>query len=243
MLGIIFMRIRANQLTKKIQLPTGDILTILQDINLKIESGEKLSIMGISGSGKSTLLGILAGLDIPTEGKVYWQLNTETNTGTNAEINPVAEVDLSMLNEDGRASLRLNNAGFIFQNFELLPAYTAFENVLLPLELANIPSADIIARNAMIEVGLDHRQEHYPNQLSGGEQQRVAIARAFAIQPKVLFADEPTGNLDQKTGAQIIQLLSNLNEKHKTTLICVTHDPALSEICDTNLHLKEGRLE
>lgn len=234
------MRILADRLTKKIPLPNGESLSILQDISLEIESGEILGILGVSGSGKSTLLGILAGLDVPTSGTVLWDT-----------------VNLNQLDEDGRAEQRLHKAGFVFQSFELLPAYTAYENVLLPLELLENNkrpnnketeketekemSIEEKAKTSLEEVGLGHRIHHYPNQLSGGEQQRVAIARAFALEPKVLFADEPTGNLDEKTGNQVINLLINLNKKHKTTLICVTHDSALSKICQKVYHLSEGK--
>lgn len=204
-------------------------LTIIQDISLNIESEEIVGILGVSGSGKSTLLSLLAGLDLPTRGHVFWE-----------------HQDITILNEDARAKLRMKNAGFIFQNFELLPAYTALENVLFPLEILEMTlgmkDAEILAKEALIAVGLEHRLQHYPNQLSGGEQQRVAIARAFAVRPKILFADEPTGNLDQATSAQILKLLFDLNAQHKTTLVCVTHDPALSEMCDRILHISGGRL-
>lgn len=216
-------------------MPNGETLTILQDLSLEIESGQILGILGVSGSGKSTLLALLAGLDIPTQGAVFWD-NTNLNN----------------LDEDGRAHLRLHKAGFVFQSFELLPAYTAYENVLLPLELLDEKSSrdatgtsitiEEKAIQCLREVGLEKRLHHYPNQLSGGEQQRVAIARAFALEPKVLFADEPTGNLDEKTGTHVIELLNNLNKMHKTTLICVTHDPALSRMCQKVLHLSGGQL-
>lgn len=205
-------------------------LTILHEVSIEIESEKIVGILGVSGSGKSTLLGILAGLDLPTEGKVWWQ------------DQEISALEITALNEDARAKLRLKNASFVFQNFELLPAYTALENVLLPLELVENPDADYLAKEALEAVGLSHRLQHYPNQLSGGEQQRVAIARAFAVQPKILFADEPTGNLDQATGAQIIQLLFDLNARYRTTLVCVTHDPALREICHRIFHIAGGRI-
>ncbi len=220
------MKIRAEHLTKTVSLPMAKTLTILQDVSLNIDTGDILGILGVSGSGKSTLLGLLAGLDLPTQGRVFWN-----------------DTSLNELNEDGRARLRLHHAGFIFQNFELLPAYTALENVLLPLELIGQTDATSKAKLCLKEVELSARMHHYPNQLSGGEQQRVAIARAFAIQPSILFADEPTGNLDQKTGSHIIELLFELNQRHKTTLVFVTHDPTLSKICSKILHLSEGKLE
>lgn len=220
-----FMQIRAEHLTKIVPLKSGESLTILQDISLIIETGEIVGILGVSGSGKSTLLGLLAGLDIPTEGQIFWDM---------------ARIDT--LNEDERAALRLNSAGFIFQNFELLSSYTALENVLLPLELTGNSKAMELALEHLDAVGLIDRLNHYPAQLSGGEQQRVAIARAFAIRPRVLFADEPTGSLDQRTSDQVITLLSELNEKYHTTLICVTHDPALNEIASRSMHISFGKL-
>lgn len=187
--------------------------------------GEAVGIIGVSGSGKSTLLGLLAGLDLPTEGHVIFD-------GQN----------LNTLTEDERAKLRLNQVGFIFQDFQLLPKLTALENVMLPLELKNIPNAKQEAIDFLKMVGLDARLSHYPKQLSGGEQQRISIARAFAMKPSILFADEPTANLDQKTGRAIIDLLFNLNEQSHTTLVCVTHDPILGERCTKRIHLEGGRL-
>lgn len=184
-----------------------------------------IAILGVSGSGKSTLLGLLAGLDTPTEGKVFWDMSR-----------------LDSLSEDKRAAWRLNAAGFIFQNFELLSSYTALENVLLPLELIGNAQAKEQALENLEAVGLIDRLNHYPSQLSGGEQQRVAIARAFAIRPRVLFADEPTGSLDQKTSEQIIGLLLELNEKYHTTLICVTHDPAIRDMSTRSMTIAAGRL-
>lgn len=220
------MQLRANRLTKTILLTSGETLTILEDISLDIDSGEIFGVTGISQSGKSTLLGILSGLDLPTEGTVLWD-KTPINT----------------LNEDQRAALRLNHAGFVFQNFELLENYTALENVTLPLELSGKEDATMRASEALTEVGLEHRLYHYPGQLSGGEQQRVALARAFVSRPKVLFLDEPTGSLDQKTGESIIQILLKLNRLHQTTLICVTHDPNLNPIFSRSIHLVGGKIE
>lgn len=219
------MKIRTEHLTKSVPLQKGEVLTILEDISLKIDSGEMLGILGVSGSGKSTLLGLLAGLDSPSQGQVYWN-----------------EVSLQLLDEERRAALRLHTVGFIFQNFELLSSYTALENVLLPLELSGKADALDIAEKRLEEVGLQNRLHHYPHQLSGGEQQRVAIARAFALRPKLLFADEPTGNLDQKTGQKIIELLVELNKKYNTTVVCVTHDPDLTRMCSRSYHLSGGRL-
>ncbi len=220
------MKIHTEHLSKKVYLQTGETLSILEDISLSIESGEMLGILGVSGSGKSTLLGLLAGLDLPTEGQVFWN-----------------QVSLQRMDEDRRAALRLHNMGFIFQNFELINSYTALENVLLALELAGKTNAYDLALRHLSEVGLKERLDHYPNQLSGGEQQRVSIARAFSIQPKILFADEPTGNLDQKTSQNIIRLLMDLNKKYKTTIICVTHDQELTKVCSRTYRLSGGRLE
>lgn len=219
------MQIRAEHLTKIVSLKSGEILSILEDISLIIESGEILGILGVSGAGKTTLLSLLAGLDTPSNGKVFWDLSR-----------------IDTLDEEKRAALRLNGAGFIFQNFELLSSYTALENVLLPLELTKQPKARELALENLDAVGLMDRLDHYPSQLSGGEQQRVAIARAFAIRPRVLFADEPTGSLDKKTGETIISLLSELNEKYHTTVVCVTHDPAINEIASRTLFITSGRL-
>lgn len=218
------MLIRAEHLTKNVMVGTQP-LVILQDISLDIESSESLAIVGVSGSGKSTLLGLLAGLDLPTHGSV--KLNG---------------MDLSRLNEEQRAKLRAREIGFIFQNFQLLPNLTALENVMLPLELHNIKKADKKAKELLEKVGLIERLTHYPKQLSGGEQQRVAIARAFVIRPHTLFADEPTGNLDQKTAAHIIHLLFELNQQYQTTLVCVTHDPVLGKRCQRMVHLEGGKL-
>lgn len=215
---------RAVQVGKEVTSPAGP-LTILQDITLDIRQGERLAIVGVSGSGKSTLLGLLAGLDTPTRGEVY--LN-----GAN----------LGKLDEDGRARIRNRYIGFVFQTFQLLPSLTALENVMLPLELANNDNAEREARNRLSEVGLAERLEHYPSQLSGGEQQRAAIARAFAGNPEILFADEPTGNLDLKTAGRIIRLIFDLNREHGTTLVLVTHDHAIADQCDSSLTLAGGRI-
>lgn len=216
--------IRTDALTK--QVTTGEQqLTILHDINLQIASGEAVAIIGASGSGKSTLLGLLAGLDLPTSGKVH-----------------LDSVDIFALDEDERAALRGKVMGFVFQSFQLLPALTALENVMLPLELARIPDAETPAKRLLERVGLGQRLDHYPKQLSGGEQQRVAIARAFATNPRLLLADEPTGNLDSATGTQIIELMFELNREHGTTLVLVTHDEALSRRCSRQIRLVDGRL-
>ncbi len=211
-------------LTKQVN--TGDKqLTILQDINLQVNTGEAVAIIGASGSGKSTLLGLLAGLDLPTSGKVH-----------------LDETDIFSLDEDSRAALRGRILGFVFQSFQLLPALTALENVMLPLELMKKNNADSVAQRLLDRVGLAKRVEHYPKQLSGGEQQRVAIARAFATEPKLLLADEPTGNLDSATGVQIIELMFELNREHGTTLVLVTHDEALSKRCSRQIRLADGKL-
>lgn len=220
------MQINANRLTKTVLLKNGERLTILEEITLNIEHGEIFGIVGISGSGKSTLLGLLAGLDLPSSGSIFWE-TTEIN----------------QLNEDQRALMRLKGAGFVFQNFELLEAYTALENVMLPLELAGKLNAKQRALECLAEVGLRDRMNHYPQQLSGGEQQRVALARAFATQPKILFLDEPTGSLDQKTGNRVVDILLALNQAHKTTLICVTHDPNLNRLFSRTVHLAGGKVK
>jgi len=203
----------------------GSLLTILEDVSFSVMASDSLAILGASGSGKSTLLSLLAGLDVPTRGGVH--LNG---------------VDLFALDEDGRARLRGALAGFVFQSFQLLPALNALENVMLPLELAGISDARQRAAAALAEVGLAARAHHLPKHLSGGEQQRVALARAFVTQPKVLFADEPTGNLDATTGAQIIELMLELNRAQGTTLILVTHDDKLAARCQRQLHLVAGKI-
>lgn len=216
--------LRVNSLTKQVQ--TGETqLTILQNINLEINAGEAVAIVGASGSGKSTLLGLLAGLDVPSEGKVF-----------------LSDVDIFSLDEDERAALRGKTLGFVFQSFQLLPALTAIENVMLPLELSGIKDAEETAERLLMRVGLEKRLTHYPKQLSGGEQQRVAIARAFATEPKLLLADEPTGNLDSATGAQIIELMFELNREHGTTLVLVTHDEVISNRCSRQIRLASGHI-
>jgi putative ABC transport system ATP-binding protein len=216
--------VQAIALTK--QVSTGDAqLTILEDVNLEVNAGDSVAVVGASGSGKSTLLGLLAGLDIPSAGKV--QLGGE---------------DIFLLDEDARAAVRARMLGFVFQSFQLLPALTAMENVMLPLELAGADSAEALALGMLERVGLQHRLKHYPKQLSGGEQQRVAIARAFVTQPQLLLADEPTGNLDSATGAQIIELMFELNRERGTTLILVTHDDAISGRCASRIRLVGGRI-
>jgi putative ABC transport system ATP-binding protein len=216
--------INASELGK--QVTTGDAaLTILSGVSFEVRSGEAVAIVGVSGSGKSTLLGLLAGLDTPSSGAVRIDSN-----------------DLNTLDEDGRAALRGRMIGFVFQSFQLLPAMTALENVMLPLELAGADDAETAARAMLARVGLADRVRHYPKQLSGGEQQRVAIARAFVKRPRLLFADEPTGNLDSATGAQVIDLLFELNRESGATLLLVTHDEALTRRCNRVLRLAAGRL-
>jgi putative ABC transport system ATP-binding protein len=216
--------VRATALTK--QVDTGHSrLTILEDVHLEVAPGEAVAILGASGSGKTTLLGLLAGLDVPTRGEVL-----------------LDGVDLASLDEDGRAALRRMLVGFVFQSFQLLPALTALENVMLPLELGGAADARETARNLLARVGLGQRVDHYPRQLSGGEQQRVAIARAFAGNPRLLFADEPTGNLDSATGEEIINLMFDLNREQRTTLLLVTHDERLAARCGRRLRLAAGRM-
>lgn len=217
---------RAESLEKTLPGPEGP-LTILRALTLEVVPGEAVAILGASGSGKSTLLGLLAGLDSPTAGNLW-----------------LCGQSLARLDEDGRAALREGRVGFVFQNFQLLPTLTARENVLLPLELASgrYPDAAGRAADALAAVGLAARGGHYPRQLSGGEQQRVAIARAFAPAPQILFADEPTGNLDAETGARIIELLLTLRADSGAALVLVTHDPALAERCDRRLRMDNGGL-
>lgn len=204
--------------------PEG-MLTILQDVSLQIEQGESVAIMGASGAGKSTLLALLAGLDMPTSGHVF-----------------IKDIDLTTLDEDGRAAVRAQYVGFVFQSFHLVPSLTALENVMLPLELAGKPDVRQTARLALERVGLSLRAQHYPNQLSGGEQQRVAIARAFVNQPAVLFADEPTGNLDAATGERVMDLLFEMNMATGTTLVLVTHDARLAQRCQRIIKLDMGQV-
>jgi putative ABC transport system ATP-binding protein len=213
-----------QQLTKSI-LNGTDSLLILNGIDLSIQPSESIAILGVSGSGKSTLLSLLAGLDIASAGEVY-----------------LLGQPLSQLDEDGRAQLRLGQVGFIFQAFHLVPSLTALENIMLPLELMDHKFAKTLAQQWLAQVGLAHRAQHYPHQLSGGEQQRIAIARAFATNPKLLFADEPTGNLDKNNAKQVIQLLQSVNQQQHTTLILVTHDESLAAICSRKLLLQDGKL-
>lgn len=215
---------QASSLSRQVPV-AGGYLTILHQLDLEIAAGESVAILGASGSGKSTLLGLLAGLDLPSGGKVA-----------------IAGEDLFALDEDGRAMLRGRLIGFVFQSFQLLPALTALENVMLPLELAGAGDAPQQARAVLERVGLGERLYSYPKHLSGGEQQRVAIARAFAPRPKLLLADEPTGNLDSATGARIIDLLFELNREQGTTLVLVTHDAELAARCGRRLRLVDGRL-
>jgi putative ABC transport system ATP-binding protein len=216
--------LRAERLTKKVSSPEGE-LTILDSVTIDVPRGHTAAIVGPSGAGKSTLLALLAGLDEPTSGKVW--LNG---------------AELTALDEDGRAGLRNREVGFVFQSFHLLPSLTAIENVLLPLELASTANAPTRARQALVDVGLEQRLRHYPKQLSGGEKQRVAIARAFVSQPSLLFADEPTGNLDNKTGAKILDLLFELNSAAGTTLVLVTHDLDAAGRCQHVIELAGGRV-
>jgi len=214
----------ATGLGKQVSSPEGT-LAILADVTLAIRRGESVAIIGASGAGKSTLLALLAGLDEPTSGHAS-----------------LAGNDLTQLDEDGRAAVRAGHVGFVFQSFHLLPSLTALENVMLPLELARRRDAREAAREALAGVGLAERVGHYPRQLSGGEQQRVAIARAFVGKPDVLFADEPTGNLDAATGEKIMDLLFGMNRATQTTLVLVTHDRLLAERCDRVIRLEAGRV-
>ena len=218
--------IEVDDLCKQVALADGQgELRILQDIRFAVGAGESVAIVGASGSGKSTLLGLLAGLDVPAHGTVRVQGR-----------------DLFALDEDARAALRGEAIGFVFQSFQLLPALTALENVMLPLELAGVDDARAIATQWLQRVGLGSRLTHYPKHLSGGEQQRVALARAFAPDPRVLLADEPTGNLDAETGRAIIELVFALNREQGTTLILVTHDESLARRCGRVLRMDAGRL-
>jgi putative ABC transport system ATP-binding protein len=216
--------LRAAHLTKIVT--SGEApLTILDDVGFSVDAGDAVAVVGASGSGKTTLLGLLAGLDRPSSGDVWLDGNA-----------------LSDLDEDARAAMRQRLLGFVFQSFQLLPALTALENVMLPLELAGTPDAATKARDWLARVGLAKRTTHYPKQLSGGEQQRVAIARAFAGEPKLLMADEPTGNLDNATGVEVVDLMFRLNRERGTTLLLVTHDVGLAARCARRLSLSAGRL-
>ncbi len=214
----------ASQLGKQVCSPEGT-LTILENINLEVSSGEVVALVGPSGAGKTTLLALLAGLDRPTSGSVQ-----------------LCGANLEQLDEDGRAQVRGRNVGFVFQSFHLVPSLTALENVMLPLELAEQPDAAARARAALDSVGLASRTGHYPRQLSGGEKQRVAIARAFVGNPAILFADEPTGNLDTASGDRVSRLLFDLNEQSGTTLVLVTHDKELAARCGRVIELEAGQL-
>ena len=217
--------VQANGVGKVVSTAEGQ-LTILHRISLSVAAGESVAITGPSGSGKSTLLGILAGLDLPSFGEVQ-----------------LCGQNLTALDEEGRAKVRAESVGFVFQSFQLLPGLTALENVMLPMELHGMKNARSRAEEYLARVGLAERLTHYPQQLSGGEQQRVAVARAFASQPKVLFADEPTGNLDIHTGAKIIDLLFELNREQGTTLILITHEERLAQRCGRRVHLVAGSIE
>ena len=208
----------------RVEAPDGE-LTILDDISFDLKSGETLAIVGASGSGKTTLLGLLAGLVRPSTGEVF-----------------LAGQALSSMDENQRAQLRQQQVGFVFQSFHLLPTLTALENVMLALEIAHHSKVKERAKEALEMVGLGHRLSHYPRQLSGGEQQRVAIARAFANEPAIMFADEPTGNLDRRTGNDIADLLFDLNQRVQTALVLVTHDPQLAERCQITHTIDGGRL-
>lgn len=216
--------VQTVDLGKCVKSPEG-ALDILSGVDMEILAGQAVAVVGASGSGKSTLLGLLAGLDLPSSGRVL-----------------LGGTDLGALDEDGRARLRGRLLGFVFQSFQLLPAFTALENVTLPMELAGGEESQARARMLLDRVGLGHRLHHLPAQLSGGEQQRVAIARAFATSPALLLADEPTGNLDSRTGHQIIDMLFSLNAEQGTTLVLVTHDEALASRCERRIHLDAGRV-
>jgi len=216
--------IKTNNVEKTVSTSEGE-LCILKGIDLEIKAGETLAIVGSSGSGKSTLLGLLAGLDVPSSGTIK-----------------LGDYDITALSEDQRATVRAEMVGFVFQSFQLLPSLTALENVMLPAEINGVADARNLAEQYLTRVGLDHRFKHYPRQLSGGEQQRVAIARAFACQPKILFADEPTGNLDTKTGAHVIDLLFDLNMEEGATLVLVTHEQRLAQRCSRSITLESGAI-
>ncbi|GAA6167705.1 ABC transporter ATP-binding protein [Sessilibacter corallicola] len=214
--------IEARNINKTVRSVDGD-LTIIESLDLNVEEGTSIAIVGASGSGKSTLLALLAGLDVPSSGQIK-----------------LAGDDITSMDEEGRAQVRAKSVGFVFQSFQLLPGLSALENVMLPLELHGVADAGGRAKTYLERVGLSHRINHYPKQLSGGEQQRVAIARAFASEPKVLFADEPTGNLDSATGLKVIELLFDLNVEQKTTLVLVTHEQRLADRCQRQITLSAG---
>ena len=216
--------LEVKNITKEVNSPEG-LLTIVKDVNLSIEPGELVSLVGPSGSGKTTLLAIMAGLDLPSAGSI-------TLLGS----------EITLLDEDQRAQIRGRDVGFVFQSFHLMPKLSALDNVMLPLEIYGIEEAQSKAKEALISVGLEKRAQHFPTQLSGGEKQRVAIARAMVNKPKILFADEPTGNLDTKSSSAITDLLFSVNDLMQTTLVLVTHDLALAEKCSKVYELSEGEL-
>ncbi len=216
--------LEAKNLTKRVTTSDGEI-TILKDVSFQLAQGNSLAIVGESGSGKTTLLGLLAGLDSPSEGQVL-----------------LAGDSIFELSEEQRALSRKNNLGFVFQSFQLIDGLTALENVMMPLELKGDKQAKMKAMGMLDKVGLSHRVNHFANQLSGGEQQRVAIARAFVTQPKLLLADEPTGNLDTKTGKKVVELMFELNSALKTTMVLVTHDPKLAKRCDHAITISAGKI-
>lgn len=216
--------LKADSVSKRVNTAEHE-LTILNNVSLSVNVGQSLAIIGPSGAGKSTLLGLLAGLDTPTSGKIW-----------------IADQEITQMTEEGRARVRAEMVGFVFQTFQLLSSLTALENVALPMELVGDRQARERAIDFLNKVGLDQRLGHYPKQLSGGEQQRVAIARAFACRPKILFADEPTGNLDQATGMKVSDLLFGLNEQSDTTLVLVTHEQRLAERCDQIVIIDDGKV-
>ncbi len=217
--------ITANNIVKTVS-TNNEHLTILEEVNLEIQSGESVAIVGTSGAGKSTLMTLLAGLDTPTQGKITLL------------DHPISELD-----DEQRAQIRGESVGFVFQSFLLIPSLTALENVTLPCLLAGEPEDKDRAMALLTSVGLEHRTDHLPSQLSGGEQQRVALARAFMLNPKILFCDEPTGNLDQHTAETVVDLLFELNRKHGTTLVMVTHDTSLAKKCDKMYRMQAGVLQ
>lgn len=216
--------IRVNDVSKTVSSGSEE-LTILKGINMEIKAGQSAAIVGASGSGKSTLLGLLAGLDSPSSGYIYLQGE-----------------DVTSMSEDERAALRARSVGFVFQSFQLLPTLTALENVMLPLELSSAKGARERSQELLEQVGLAARSGHYPRQLSGGEQQRVALARAFVVEPDILFADEPTGNLDAVNGGHVEELLFSMNKRRGTTLVLVTHEPHLAALCERRFEMNDGQL-
>ena len=216
--------LKANKLVRDVEGPSGT-LRILDNVSLAITKGSSIAITGPSGSGKSTLISLLAGMDLPSQGEVF-----------------IGDQDLNLLDEDGRARLRAGRVGFVFQSFYLIETLTAIENVMLPLELAGVSNAKEVAGNWLERVGLEKRGDHYPQQLSGGEQQRVALSRAFAIEPELLFADEPTGNLDDESSAQVTELLFSFCHNRDSALILVTHDANLAARCARKLRLFNGQI-